>query len=400
MSAARNGEAFDIAKGLPVAMLRTVAPEAPWFKFACEYVDMKWPDASPGHRRNIATDLTSITLGLLVDARTGPDGAVLRRALRLAFNPKQRDGDHTSDIADALRWLGRHTRQVGMLSEPDVFRAVIAALDRNLDGQRAAPNTIRLRRATLTNALDYAVECELLTTNPMRVVKTRKNRTTLREIDKRAVPNPVQFRTLLNSVKEISPRLVAFFAVLYFAGLRPEEAANLRKQDLDIPEEGWGEIHLERAAPEVSGNWTDSGDRNEERALKHREIDEGRSVPSCPELTIILHEHLKVFGTAPDGRFFPGARGGGRLPSSVYGRVWALAREAVFTAEVFASLLAKRPYDLRHAAVSTWLSAAVEPPRVAKWAGHSLNVLLRVYAKFLDAGEEEARRRIQHRLGG
>jgi hypothetical protein len=32
--------------------------------------------------------------------------------------------------------------------------------------------------------------------------------------------------------------------------------------------------------------------------------------------------------------------------------------------------LAKRPYDLRHAAASTWLNGGVKPTRVAKWAGH------------------------------
>ncbi|MEU6127673.1 hypothetical protein ABZ805_00735 [Saccharopolyspora sp. NPDC047091] len=61
--------------------------------------------------------------------------------------------------------------------------------------------------------------------------------------------------------------------------------------------------------------------------------------------------------------------------------------------------MAKRPYDLRHAAVSTWLNAGVEPTRVAEWAGHSVHVLLRVYAKCLDGGETAARQRVQDLLG-
>jgi integrase len=36
-----------------------------------------------------------------------------------------------------------------------------------------------------------------------------------------------------------------------------------------------------------------------------------------------------------------------------------------------ASPLAARPYDLRHAAVSTWLNAGVPSTQVAQWAGHS-----------------------------
>ncbi|WP_431879492.1 hypothetical protein [Amycolatopsis sacchari] len=66
-------------------------------------------------------------------------------------------------------------------------------------------------------------------------------------------------------------------------------------------------------------------------------------------LTAILHEHIKTYGTAADGRLFRGVRGGGRISSTVYGRVWARARQLVFTPEVVASPLAKRPYDLRHA---------------------------------------------------
>jgi hypothetical protein len=56
-----------------------------------------------------------------------------------------------------------------------------------------------------------------------------------------------------------------------------------------------------------------------------------------------------------------------------------------------ASTLAIRPYDLRHAYVSTWLKAGVEPKRVAEWAGHSVDVLLRIYTHCLDGGEHEAR---------
>jgi hypothetical protein len=41
----------------------------------------------------------------------------------------------------------------------------------------------------------------------------------------------------------------------------------------------------------------------------------------------------------------------------------------------------------RHAAVSTWLNVGVGPTGVAAWAGHSVGVLHRVYAKCV-AGKE------------
>ena len=56
------------------------------------------------------------------------------------------------------------------------------------------------------------------------------------------------------------------------------------------------------------------------------------------------------------------------------------------------SPLGKRPYDLRHACVSTWLNAGVPAPQVAEWAGHSVEMLLSTYAKCVD-GQEDQRRR-------
>jgi integrase len=76
--------------------------------------------------------------------------------------------------------------------------------------------------------------------------------------------------------------------------------------------------------------------------------------------------------------------------------MWKKLRERAFgKKEAAASKLAKRPYDLRHAAVSTWLASGVEAPRVAAWAGHGVDVLLRVYAKLLDGEEDVARKRIE-----
>jgi hypothetical protein len=107
-------------------------------------------------------------------------------------------------------------------------------------------------------------------------------------------------------------------------------------------------------------------------------------VPCSPELAAHLQHHLDTYGTAPDGRLFPGPRGGGRLSNTVYGRAWAKARQAAFIPEVAAGSLAKRPYDLTR----------VLRPRVAAWAGHCVAVLLRVYAKCLDGGEQLARAKV------
>ena len=57
-----------------------------------------------------------------------------------------------------------------------------------------------------------------------------------------------------------------------------------------------------------------------------------------------------------------------------------------------------RPYDLRHACLSTWLNGGVYPTQVAEWAGHSVDVLLRIYAKCVVGQDELAKRRISEAL--
>jgi integrase len=78
--------------------------------------------------------------------------------------------------------------------------------------------------------------------------------------------------------------------------------------------------------------------------------------------------------------------------------VWGKARKAALTDDLYESPLAKRPYDLRHAAVSLWLNAGVPATQGAEWAGHSVNVLLRVYAKCVYGQEEAAKVRIEAAL--
>jgi hypothetical protein len=81
-----------------------------------------------------------------------------------------------------------------------------------------------------------------------------------------------------------------------------------------------------------------------------------------------------------------------------WGLVFALMTYFAKSSVEFASPLARRPYDPRHAAVSTWLNGGVPAPQVAQWAGHSVDVLLRVYAKCIAGQEDAVRRRVQEAL--
>jgi len=60
LTAAKKGEPFDVATGLPASANRKVASPA-WFAFAQDYAQSKWAYASPNHRRGIADTMADVT---------------------------------------------------------------------------------------------------------------------------------------------------------------------------------------------------------------------------------------------------------------------------------------------------------------------------------------------------
>ncbi|WP_433215719.1 tyrosine-type recombinase/integrase [Dactylosporangium sp. CS-047395] len=400
VAAARKGEAFDVESGLPVSM-RRANRDMSWYELACAFADMKWPRVAATTRRTHAEALTKMTTSLLSTERGMPDPKLLRLALsRWAFNTAHRESSPPK-VKAALRWVEKNARPVSALAKPEVLRPMLDALTVRLDGTPAAPSVVSRRRKILNTAVEYAVELKLLDANPIPALKWTPPRTT-HAVDRRSVANPVQVRSLLEAVRSrqrSGTRLVAFFGCLYFAAMRPEEAVALAKHHLVLPAEGWGEFNLHVAEPHAGREWTDSGENRDRRQLKQRARGEVRTVPCPPELTALLNWHIKEFGTAPDGRLFTGERNAGELPRGTINRTWREARKAAFTPEVVASPLAATPYDLRHAAVSTWLNGGVPATQVAEWAGHSVEVLLKIYAKCLDGGAQQLRQRITDALG-
>jgi integrase len=404
LTAARKGEAFSLATGRPVAWERTKA-ETSWYDFACAYADMKWKQASAKYRKDIARALTAATPAMLAGGRGRPDDPSIRQALvRWGFNTKQRSTP-PDEVVEVLAWVARNTAPVSALAEAAMARRMLDQATGRLDGKNAAASTARRNRVILANAMDYAVELSLLQANPIRVLKWTAPKVSS-QVDRRSVVNPGQARALLEAVRvqqPSGPRLVTFFAVMYYAGLRPEEAINLTADNVIFPppgrpdDEDWAELHIRSATPDTGSEWTDDGSPRERRQLKHRAEGDSRIVPAHPELTRLLRDHLEKFGTAPGGRLFSGVRGG-ELPTITYRRAWIRARQIALTAAEQASPLARRPYDLRHACLSTWLNGGVYPTQVAEWAGHGVDVLLRIYARCVVGQDELAKRRISEAL--
>jgi integrase len=409
-TAARKGEAFDTTTGRPVSWGR-VGNDMSWYDFCVSYVDMKWKSSAAHQRANIAWALVTVMPVMLATDRGKPDSKVMRTTLRVwGFNSKKR-GACPEDAALTLKWLSRNTKPVAALADPALTRALLDAAATLLDGRAASASTVRRNRTILYNALEYAVELGQLTRNPIKAIKWKAPKTT-QEINRRSVVNHAQARRLLGAVRQQTlsgPRLVAFFGIIYYAALRPEEAVNLRKDNVILPplvwndatrtweepDDDWGELRFSSAAPEVGAEWTDDGARREQRRLKARAEGEWRRVPVAPQLTRLLRAHrVRHRPRRPHLLRRPWRRAGiAHLPARM-----GQARRTALTPSEYASPLAKRVYDLRHACVSTWLNGGVPPAQVAEWAGHSVAVLLRIYAKCIDGQDKAARRRIEEAL--
>jgi hypothetical protein len=229
LSAARRGEAFCTDTGLPVSRNRDGLGMT-WYELACSYSTMKWPYASPNHRRGIAEALTDATEVLI-----RPDGIPLARSeLRAAlrewtFSSRiTAGGQPPADLSPAIGWLERNTIPLASLTGDDgpaLARRVLDRISRRQDGTMAAANTANRKRMVLSNVMEYACEIKALTANPLRQLKWARPRT-LRAVDPLVVLSSDQARSFLAEVGRHGPRgerLVTFFGCMYYAALRPED---------------------------------------------------------------------------------------------------------------------------------------------------------------------------------
>ncbi|NGO09315.1 site-specific integrase [Streptomyces sp. HC44] len=405
LRAVDKGEPFDTVSGLPDS-LRGGKAALSFLELVLKYIDARWAEASAKQRDSMTDSLATAVPVLVKPVRGRPTPEIVRRALRsYTLPPPRRERDRSEEIASAVRWIEKASLPVAELQEIARVHELIDGLGRKLDGKPAATQTYRRRRAIVFNALEYAVELELLPSNLLSRVRRKRGKRPVQEVDRRVVVNPRQARELLAAVTYVGGyerasgrRLRALFGCLYYAAMRPGEALGLRRSDCTLPAKGWGRIELAETRPTAGKSWTDSGEANDRRGLKQRAEGEVRIVPIPPPLVRLLREHLKEFGTAKDGRLFASERGN-VVAASSYSRVWKQTRELALLPEQVSSVLAFRPYDLRHAGVSQWLNSGVPAPDVAARAGHSVDVLLKIYAKCIDGQEHEMNDRILKGLG-
>jgi hypothetical protein len=233
------------------------------------------------------------------------------------------------------------------------------------------------------NALGYAVEQGHLPSNPIdRIQWTAPRRRGDRRQTRRGQPRPgpeAPGRRARSQRPGAAPGPGGVLRLPVLRGAAPVGGGHAPRGRPAPARQGLGRIDLAASASRAGTAWTDHGTARQERGLKHRAAGEIRTIPIPPELVKLVRAHIKRYGTTPDGRIFQTARGG-LIQDSAYSAVWAGARKIALTEPQFRSPLGRRPYDLRHAAVSLWLNSGVPAtevarrlgPPVLRWAGAGL----------------------------
>ncbi|MGW7004151.1 tyrosine-type recombinase/integrase [Streptomyces sp. NPDC054933] len=388
MAAHRKCEPFEIETGRPISWASKAA-ELKWYDFAVEYVDWKWPSASSNTRKNLAKALTPVTIALL---RTPPpqhfEPVKVRTALReYAFNIRKRTNPEKpvpAEVQTILDWVKRNSLPMSVWEKTEYVDKVVTTLSTRLDGTAAAASSVRRNDRIMNLVMGYATRHNYLKANPLPKGKGERTAPKVAQaIDKRCLLNRDLVAKMLDWIGQRPRRgriYRAFFATLYYAGLRPEEAVALRVGDATLPETGWGEFLVHEAQPEVGSQWTDTGEVHEKRDLKGRAEGDTRLVPIHPRLVVILREIIKDYDLGSADLLFPGEKGD-MLAGSVFRRVWAKARKEILSEHELKSPTGKRVYDLRHTCLTTWMNEGIPHSEVAEWAGNSVPVLQAIYAR-------------------
>ncbi len=374
IQAMNKAEEFDVATGLPISKREKIEAEQEaeaqlsWLQFRVDYVAARWPEVAAKTRDAIADSLATVTRSWWHPDQTNPM-PVSPTSHPVGCNPSQcrrraTQGDSRRPRLSKCALLpaaqGTRRRDLSPQSDPPTrsYAGGPVRSKRHLPPPSSRPEC--------RPGVRGRVEASRREPAQAGQDQARRRRRPGRPARRRHPPPGPRAADVSVRVGSFSRgrgrRLVAFFAVLYYAGLRPAEATALRVTDCTLPEQGWGKLTLAETFPVTTKKWTDDGQRHDRRGLRQRDPNAVSPVPIPPWLVTILLTHIAEHGVAEDGRLFSNERGA-IIGSTTYSRVWEEARQIVFTPAQAESPLAGRPYDLGHAALSTWLNAGLEVRR-------------------------------------
>ncbi|MGR6966990.1 tyrosine-type recombinase/integrase [Geodermatophilus sp. URMC 61] len=384
VSGSTTKDRLDGAVDNAMALLRADAPEltAEQRKAARAYLRDRFTPAEVRHRR----------------AEQEAAGRTTRRAAVVTPTAQQRYQWRRADAERAERqqtvearnrqWEAFFERYGLRWWEVDVaaVERALEALSLSVDGDDVEQITLTGRFVLLNELFEWGVKNRRLAANPVHGMDRDDRPSTTVAVTpldlRRVLPLELLLR-LLATVRalgeqgnDLALRLVAYFALLGLAGLRPAEARAVRVSWLYLPEQGWGSLILGGRLAAPGRRFTPDGARDEDGALKWQPLGVTRPVPLPPRLVALLHRHIEMLGLSGDDRLFVGADGK-PINADKISSVWRAAKGiALAGQDDFAALV---PYGLRHTRATYLLASGLDEAQVARWLGHSTWVLNNIY---------------------
>ena len=382
--AIEDGAAFDASSGLPVAP--TASPDM-LAGYVEQWLAARWQTWKP---RTRASELEAAVRIVLYAVKPGsdnpPDG--IRAYLARTLRP---DAGRTGDLSvpadpvdrrlwerDCARWIERSTLPMSALTPPATEQLTLR-LGRLLDGVTpASATTARRYRTTLRALLRDAFEDGLLGSDPWTRKVAKASRSNVdTTVNTTMLPEHTEARRVIAHIVSHQPASDTYRQLSSLAlhlGLRPSEALALRWEDFELPESGWGTVVIARTTDGAGGFGTTKTNR-----IRH--------VPVPPELVAELRE-------------FSLGEQAGQVFLTRNGRVPTLSNwnRAVKRACRAAGVAPMSLYDFRHLNATFMLNLGIAPAEIAARLGHSVDVLLSVYAGVMTGDRERANAAIEQAL--
>ena len=217
------------------------------------------------------------------------------------------------------------------------------------------------KMSVLRQALQLAVDDGAMVTNPAANIDAFEHQ--------RPEPDPFSLEeadTIIAALAKTDEQVSRYFAVKFFTGLRTSESLAMR----------WDWIDWKRGTMAVSGAVVlgETKDRTKTHTVRHVQL-------NSRALAALKDQKAATF-MQPHGLIFPDPRTGERWtddepPRELY---WRPCLKRL-------GMRYRSPYETRHTYATMMLMQAVAPAFAARQMGHSVEMFLRTYARWIDGGQ-------------
>ena len=217
----------------------TVDDEAvTFFTHARDFVERKWPDWAPASRRNSQRELARAVLDLVDDdapVLTSNERVAADVYLRRVWLMHPHPDTTTDEDAGWERWFQRWSLPLVEVTDEHLHAFLARTRSEALDGtpRPASASSMQRLRATVRGAFSNAMKRRLIEWDPWTAVDPERLRDHDR-VDPDLVMDPVQVATIAARCGQVAPQYELSVLAMGQSGLRPSEAINLRRRDLDL----------------------------------------------------------------------------------------------------------------------------------------------------------------------